>query len=384
MVAVIENNTLKVTEGSTPIYSVTLVDENELPVPSNQIDSIQLTYKDDMTGLEINDRTNQDVFNANDCTYGVTNGLFKWTFVAADTANIDPTKRFETFSAVLTWIWNTSTKQQRHEFYIQVENLGRTCWQNFINRVALRVGAGRRIIELTDDHWCEAVQQAMDLLSNYLFRTEWAHLPAVAAANTVIDFGDIQSETYDPNLLRVVNVQFVVPQDDSPTSQQSVFTLSERLVYGGRYTRYGGGRGYGLMAPTGRVGLGDILFQKHYNEAQLRVTGSEPDWLWDETNRTLAISTPTHGPYDITYIKAYPYTPGTLPQNYMRYFLEAVEGYARLMIADIRGKFGQQLPGPTGGTETDAGIQLQRGQDMIQKVEEALRKLPLQANVEFG
>lgn len=378
------SETICAAEGTTIVRTVNILDENDQPISKANLDRLVLTLKDDLTGTIINGRNESNILDTGGGAMGATDGILTLTLSPADTAVLDTTKRFQTYTAIIEWEYGGNTKIGKLSFYLQVENLSRSCWQNFINRVALRLGAGCRVLEMEDDHWCEAIQQAMDLLSNYIYRGEWAHLPNVSGTNQTVNFSDAQSATYDPDLLRVVNVQFAHPVDEGLAVEQDVFTLSERLAYGGRTHRYGGGRGYGVMAPVGRIGLGDIATQKHYREAQLRVTGKDPDWLWDQNLRTLVLSMPTGGPYDITYLKAYPYTPGTLPQNYMRYFLEAVEGYSRLMIADIRGKFGQLIPGPTGGAEIDAQVQLQRGQELIQKVEEALRNFPMVAYPEFG
>lgn len=248
-------------------------------------------------------------------------------------------------------------------------------------RIKTRLGGGRRIIEFAEqgasgeyDSLSECIQQALDLFNAYVSRTETGHLAAVADIQKVVDLAD------DPDLLRVVRVDFARPQTTFPGVTEDPFTLTTKLQ-GGLVGGYGGVRG--RMAPAGRIGYEDIAFWQQHREAIGRISGTEPEWLWDENNRKLALYMP-NGPYDVTYLKSYPHTLASLPRNYESLFLKAVEGYARQLLADIRGKFGQQVPGPTGGTETDADQLRSRGQDLVREVEEHMRRLPLLAGIEFG
>lgn len=383
MVSVVENEMYKITEGSTQIYTVTLVDESGDPIPLAQISSIQLTYKNDLKDTVINTREDQNVLNANDCTYHATDGTFTWNLQVADTTAVNADLRFDTNLAVITWTWNGGLSQQRHAFYIQTENLGRTCWQNFINRVAIRLGGGRRTIEMTDDHWCEAIRQAMDLINTYVYRPEWAYIGETSDENTVIHFDDIDNYPgeYDANVRGIVRVLFKNPNAGNTVNLEDPFQLYGRMIAGG--SAYGGG-GFGRMAASGRFGFGDIAFWNQHSEAVSRQANNEPDWLWDQTNRQLAINLPSQVATEITYLKAYSYTPANLPTGYFNYFLKALEGYGRLILSDIRGKFGGSIPGPTGTTETDAQTQQQKGENLIREVEETMRNLPLQATPEFG
>lgn len=248
-------------------------------------------------------------------------------------------------------------------------------------RIKSRLGAGRRILEFSEqtssgefDHLAEAIDQALDLFNKYLFRTEYAFIAESTNENVTVDFSG------DDELLRVVRVDFTKPSEIS-AGQEDVFSLAARLQGGGYYGGYGGR--HGRMAPAGRYGFGDIAFWKHHDEAVSRITSTDPDWIWDEDNRRLVLTMPGGG-YEVTYQKAYAHTLATLPNNYVHDFLKVAEGYARIILAEIRGKFGTQIPGPTGGTTTDADIQRNRGETLIREVEEQLQKLPLNALPEFG
>lgn len=248
-------------------------------------------------------------------------------------------------------------------------------------RIKSRLGGGRRILEFAEqtasgefDHLAEAIQQALDLFNKYILRLEPAFISETTETNKTVDFSD------DDELLSVVRVEFTQPSEIA-AGNEDVFSLAARMQGGGYYGGYGGR--FGQMAPAGRYGFGDIAFWKHQKEAVNRITSNDPDWLWDQHNRRLVLSMP-QGNYEITYWKAYPHTLATLPQNYVHDFLRAAEGYARIILAEIRGKFGTQIPGPTGGTATDAAEMRQAGDSMIQQVEERLERLPLHALPEFG
>lgn len=251
------------------------------------------------------------------------------------------------------------------------------------SRIKSRLGAGRRILEFSEqsasgeyDHLSEAIQTALDLFNKYIFRLEAVHLDESADENKSIDLSS------DDELLCVARVEFLRPSD-SVVSGEDVFSLTARIQGGG--FNYGGGygSGYGKMDAAGRVGYGDIAFYRNQSEAIQRLTGTDPDWLWDGNQKKLVLSMPGGG-YEVTYWKSYPHTLASLPSNYIHDFLKVAEGYARQILAEIRGKFGSQIPGPTGGTQTDADTQRQRGEALVQEVEERLQKLPLFALPEFG
>lgn len=251
-------------------------------------------------------------------------------------------------------------------------------------RIETRLGGGRRVLEFARttasgeyDSLSEAIQQALDLFNKYVFRTEFAFIAEADTSGKTamsIDFDDDE-------LLRVVRVDFTKPSETT-VNADDVFGLANRIQGGGYYLGGYGGR-QGRMAPAGRYGFGDVAFWKQQKEAVGRQTSQEPDWLWDEHNRRLALYIPL-GPYEITYEKAYPHTLASLPRNYEADFLKLTEGYARLILADIRGKFGGQIPGATGGVETDAQTQRDRGQQLVEQVEERLRQLPILAGIETG
>lgn len=72
-------------EGSTAIYQVNLLDENETPIPASGIDSLTLHFYELESGENtiINGRDQQNVLNANDVTVD-ENGLLTWNIQPED------------------------------------------------------------------------------------------------------------------------------------------------------------------------------------------------------------------------------------------------------------------------------------------------------------
>lgn len=75
----------RVLEKTTPVYTATLVDEDENAIALLSISTMTLTFYDRRTGTIINSREAQDVKNANGVTIHATSGLLTWTMGVADT-----------------------------------------------------------------------------------------------------------------------------------------------------------------------------------------------------------------------------------------------------------------------------------------------------------
>lgn len=71
-------STNKVTEGSSALYTTTLVDEAAAPVPLAVLTTLRLWLRDVETGEYINAREDQNVLNASNVTYHATSGLLTW------------------------------------------------------------------------------------------------------------------------------------------------------------------------------------------------------------------------------------------------------------------------------------------------------------------
>jgi hypothetical protein len=118
--------------------------------------------------------------------------------------------------------------------------------------------------------------------------------------------------------------------------------------------------------------LPELLAQR---KSVLRARSLEPDWIFDPEKKWLVLWHPA-SPYHINYILSYQHTITTLPQTLQSRFLDTVEAYCRLTLADILGTFGNEIPGPTGPVQMDVEAMRTRGDAMLTKIEAYLKSYP--------
>lgn len=113
-----------IAERSSAKLTSVLRDENQVPLPLADLDTLTLTFylRADPRRI-INERSAQDVKNANGCTYHSTSGLLTWPMTDLDNAIIGktPPGRIEEHIALFEWTWAGDTKSGNHEYLIRVE-----------------------------------------------------------------------------------------------------------------------------------------------------------------------------------------------------------------------------------------------------------------------
>ena len=110
--------TTVVDEKATAVYSVVLKDENAVAVPLASLTSLILTYYDVATGAIINGRNAQNILNANNCTFGATNGTLTWTLQTTDTVNLSGVP-FELHAALIKWQWAGKVGTHTVNFFVR-------------------------------------------------------------------------------------------------------------------------------------------------------------------------------------------------------------------------------------------------------------------------
>lgn len=111
----------RVRENATSVYQATIVDEDEVAIPANDLDALTLTLYDKGTGTIINSRDGQDVLNANNVTVSAQ-GVLVWTMQPEDNPIVTPsevTHGLEAHIALFEWTWDT-TKKGNYEVQIDV------------------------------------------------------------------------------------------------------------------------------------------------------------------------------------------------------------------------------------------------------------------------
>jgi hypothetical protein len=110
-------------ERESLVYTATLQDEAETPIPVGQLTTLTLTLYDATTGTILNSRNAQNILNTNNVTVHATNGLLTWTVQPADLAMVTTNMAQELHIALFSWTWASGTKVGYHEVRFLVANL---------------------------------------------------------------------------------------------------------------------------------------------------------------------------------------------------------------------------------------------------------------------
>lgn len=214
-----------------------------------------------------------------------------------------------------------------------------------------RLGGSRRSVELTEDDYVEAIEQALDLWNQYRSRTEFHRQDNVTTAEAAP-----YSIALDSCVIGVRNVQFLVPYNESVASL-NIFELTEKLA-------------------ITRLGVKDIALTRTAWKMYRGVRGVEPRWHFDaESDPKKLVFFAPGGPYTVGYELILPFTdPVQIEQDRDNMFLKACEGYCRRILGEIRGKFGNNVLGPDGrSVQLDADFQRTQAEKLITEVEDLLK-----------
>lgn len=211
------------------------------------------------------------------------------------------------------------------------------------------LGKGRRALEIPREGFTKAINRSLRMLKRHIQEHRYKVQENVTN-KTFIDIttGDASD---DPAPLGVIDVKFL---DDSEgdTDFESFDVFAHSNIRGRRYSF--------------------VLLEKVDMENRQRVMGTEPDWHYDADNQRLFIYAPSDTA-DVGYIVAYPIENlSQIPVTYEQLFMDCVEGHIRISLADIRGKYGGRVPGPTGDITLDADIQRTVGNEILQRIREDL------------
>lgn len=119
--------TIEAPESSTIRYTAILKDVDGTVIPSASVTSITASmYLEDTAGdTLITGWDDRDVFNANDSTFGISDGLLTVFFGPTDTAMTDTTKTRERLRVEYVFVYDTDpVKTGRHAFRVILENYG--------------------------------------------------------------------------------------------------------------------------------------------------------------------------------------------------------------------------------------------------------------------
>lgn len=112
-------------EGQSGTYTCVLRDEFRVVVKGSQLTSATLTLYDSNTDEIINDRTAQNVLNANDVTIDES-GRLTWTVLPDDMALVSDSSLQERHVALFEFAWTDSDSRARtkvHEVWFTVNRI---------------------------------------------------------------------------------------------------------------------------------------------------------------------------------------------------------------------------------------------------------------------
>ena len=110
--------------GTTPVYTVQLVNEQTppQPIPGSTLSALTLTYYDAATLTIVNGRNAQNVLQQNGVTVDGA-GLLTWSLALNDARLVNGALGRELHIALWTWTWASGAKVNRHEAGLYVEQV---------------------------------------------------------------------------------------------------------------------------------------------------------------------------------------------------------------------------------------------------------------------
>jgi hypothetical protein len=228
-------------------------------------------------------------------------------------------------------------------------------------RVAGRLGSACRTVEISDDNWRDSIEQAIDLWNQYESLVKYFKQTGIVTSEQQPFYIQLAD---DSTFKGVRTVYFLVPYW-AVTGGYTIFELLEKMT-------------------LTRMNVGGLALARSTWEMYRRVRGVDPTWHYDKASNRLYLYAPS-GPFDAGYELLYAYTESTeIPQGRDYLFLKAVEGFTRMILGEIRGKFGGQVLAPGGGSfQLDADYQRNRGKELIDMVTERLNVGRTSAPVPF-
>jgi len=220
-----------------------------------------------------------------------------------------------------------------------------------VQTISQRLGISRRSVELVEADITEAIEQSLDLWNEYRSRIEYHRQD-----NILTRENEPFSVTLDDCVIGVRRVYFLVPYYDV-ASGLSIFELTEKLT-------------------ITRLGVKDLALARSYWDQYRQIRGVQPKWHFDKESdpHKLVFYAPS-GPYSAGYELYVPFTdPTQIEGDRDSSFLKLCEGHARLILAEIRGKFGNQVLGPGGKqVQLNAERQIDKGEKLIEDITNILK-----------
>ena len=213
-----------------------------------------------------------------------------------------------------------------------------------------RLGSSHRKVELNNEDFDQCTDDSLRKIKGYMFKRS----PITAQNLTEKALIDVDADIAD-----VIRVDFNRTTD--PYYNMNVFQLEYMIKTTPGVSRTS-------------TGPGEIERLYQFRELWEYVTARQPGWFFDYDNHQLIVFVPATS-YDIMYWVIRPHTLETIPADYEDLFIRIVEAYSRQRLGDIRNRYGSSIPGPQGDIQHDGAEQLQRAEQMFEKLNEELASI---------
>jgi hypothetical protein len=221
---------------------------------------------------------------------------------------------------------------------------------NVKSAILTRLGSSCRTVEITDAVLQECITNAMRFWNQYESKVEYKRESGISTAEGLPHSVALPTDVHYKGIRAVY---FLVPYF-AVTGGVTIFELLEKMT-------------------ITRMDLHGLAFARSAWENYRRIRGVDPTWHEDKDAHKLVFYAPC-GPLEVGYELLWAYEDPTeipLSRDYM--FLQAVEAFCRLILAEIRGKFGGQVLAPGGGSfQLDAEYQRTRGAELLKEIQDKL------------
>lgn len=209
-------------------------------------------------------------------------------------------------------------------------------------------------VELTEDQIDDCINDALRLMSRHL---QVFHSYAQFGVHTGSTSPTAAIEiTLPDTCIGVHYVAFTLPGALINYTQTNLYEILSRMLY-----------------PD--MPIGEWYMTRSFFNLYQKVRGTEPIYHYEARTNTLVIDAMS-GPYDLFYVTVEEISLASVllagKRRYQNHFLQAALGYAKQILAGVRGKY-PSIPAPGGTITTNAEVLRQEGAADIQAAETALK-----------
>lgn len=235
--------------------------------------------------------------------------------------------------------------------HIRIQKVDRDVLRKYVFK---RLGHGTIVVELDNEGIDLAIEDSVEKFQQYLTAPRVGILRE--QTGTVI----ITLEDSDIGLL---DIRCMLPTSSRSYMNMSPYELLFRLFFP-------------------RFPVSEWYMLKTFYKSYQRMRGQDPDWYYDRQAKKAYVDCRA-GPYDVFYVIDQRLTLKNIDLYdiaHIKDFKDYVLAQCKIMLAEIRGKFGGTIPVPGGSLSTNADRLDAQGQLVIAEIDQKLENLAKHAN----